>query len=316
MQQINEQQLDQLLAYPALIQQLRIAFAADYTVPTRHHYNFDNPQATKPNTLLLMPAWQAGEHVGVKLVIVAPENAKKNLPAIQGTYTLFDANTGVPLAQMNAPLLTAKRTACASALASSYLSRKESHSLLMVGTGVLAPHLIQAHASIRPIKEVYVWGRNFAKAMVLTKQLKLKDIKLTPIENIADGMSADIISCATLSPEPLIHGQYLKPGQHIDLVGSYLPTMREADDEVIRRSILFADNREGATHESGDLYIPIQNGLITKDDVLADLFELCKSEHPGRTASDQITCFKSVGHALEDLAAAQLAYSKIQSNKA
>jgi len=119
-----------------------------------------------------------------------------------------------------------------------------------------------------------------------------------------------------LSPKPLIHGLQLQSGQHIDLVGSYLPTMREADDEVIRRSVLFADNRAGATHESGDLFIPIQNGLITKDDVLADLFELCKNEHPGRTEPDQITCFKSVGHALEDLAAAQLAYSQTQSNKA
>ncbi len=310
MRHISREELDQLLPYDLLIEALRSAFAADYSVPARHHYNFPNPSSSKPNTLLLMPAWQSGTHVGVKLVVVAPDNASKKLPAIQGTYTLFDANTGVPLALMDAPLLTAKRTACASALASDYLSRKDSSSLLMVGTGVLAPHLIMAHASIRPIRQVFLWGRNFAKAAALTGELNQVDLKVKAIENIEDGMTADIISCATLSPEPLIHGQFLKAGQHVDLVGSYLPTMREADDEVIRRSVIFADNREGATHESGDLFIPIQNGLITKESVKADLFELCKNEKPGRNSDEEITLFKSVGHALEDLAAAQLAYSR------
>jgi len=172
MQHISSEQLNQLLDYKSLTEALRQAFAADYTVPARHHYNFQNPDTKKPNTLLLMPAWQSGAHVGVKLVIVAPENAAQNLPAIQGTYTLFDAKTGIPLAQMDAPMLTAKRTACASALAADFLSRKNSSTLLMIGTGVLAPHLIKAHASVRPIKEVFIWGRNFAKATALVKQLE------------------------------------------------------------------------------------------------------------------------------------------------
>ena len=311
MQNISSEQLNQLLDYKSLTEALRKAFATDYTVPARHHYNFQNPGTGKANTLLLMPAWQSGAHVGVKLVIVAPENAKQNLPAIQGTYTLFDAKTGVPLAQMDAPMLTAKRTACASALASDFLSRKNSTSLLMIGTGVLAPHLIRAHASVRPIKEVFIWGRNFAKAKALAKELEHDIFTIKAIEKIELGMHTDIISCATLSAEPLIKGKWLKPGQHLDLVGAYLPNMREADDEVVRRSVIFVDNIESACHETGDLFIPIQNGLITKEDIKADLFNLCKSEHNGRSNEHEITYFKSVGHALEDLAAAQLAFFNV-----
>ncbi len=315
MQTISSKQLDQLLDYESLIEALRKAFAADYTVPARHHYNFQNPNTKKANTLLLMPAWQSGAHVGVKLVIVAPENADQGLPAIQGTYTLFDANTGVPLAQMDAPMLTAKRTACASALASSYLSRKNSSSLLMVGTGVLAPHLIRAHAAVRAIKEVFIWGRNFAKATALARQLDNEILAVKAIEKIESGMHADIISVATLSADPLIKGEWLNSGQHLDLVGAYLPTMREADDDVIQKSVIFVDNLESACDETGDLFIPIQNGLITKEDIKADLFNLCKNEHNGRSNEDEITCFKSVGHALEDLAAAQLAFEKDGSSK-
>jgi len=180
----------------------------------------------------------------------------------------------------------------------------------MVGTGVLAPHLIMAHASVRPIREVYVWGRNFAKAKVLVDKLNNNTFTIKAIENITSGINADIISCATLSATPLIKGNWLKPGQHVDLVGAYLPNMREADDDLIRKSVLFADNRDSACHETGDLFIPIQNGLITKDDIKADLFSLCKNQHKGRSNEHEITCFKSVGHALEDLAAAQLAFSK------
>jgi len=121
----------------------------------------------------------------------------------------------------------------------------------------------------------------------------------------------DIVSCATLSPEPLVFGKHLHPGQHLDLIGAYRPDMREADDEVIQRSQIFVDSKTTAPKETGDLAIPIKTGVLHLEDIKADLFELCRGQHMGRTNPNDITLFKSVGHALEDLAAARLAYEQL-----
>jgi ornithine cyclodeaminase/alanine dehydrogenase-like protein (mu-crystallin family) len=310
--QIDDQQLEKLLTFDSLLPALQQAFCDNITVPLRHHHNFDNPREGIPSTLLLMPAWKAGDFLGIKIVLVSPNNSKYQLPTIQGQYLLFDAHKGRQLAMMDAKVLTNRRTAAASALASSFLSRPNSQSLLMIGTGSLAPHLIEAHASVRPINQVWIWGRDFTKARQLAKKLDHLDL---PIEAIPDQKAklseADIISCATLSPEPLVFGQHLRPGQHIDLVGSYLPTTREADDEAISRAIVYADNLEGAPKESGDLAIPIQKGIIKIADIKGDLFSLCRENVRGRQHAQEITLFKSVGHALEDLAAAVLAYDQI-----
>ena len=269
----DKESLEKQLTYPELIEALRSAFGDDYTVPLRQHYNYENPGAGVDSTLLLMPAWKKGGLLGVKLVTVSPNNAKLGLPSIQGIYTLFDAQSGTPLAQMDAPTLTNLRTAAASALASSFLSRKNSNTLLMVGTGSLAPYLIRAHRSVRPIEEVYVWGRNFSKAQQLAERLKEENLTINAIENLEAYLpQASIISCATLSKTPLVLGKHLVPGQHIDLVGSYKPDMREADDETIQRSSLFVDTMEGATKESGDIFQPLQKGIIQKQDINADLF--------------------------------------------
>lgn len=312
MLQISAQQLEETLGFPQLINSLKAAFCESWVTPPRHHHDVINPKASESSTLLLMPAWSAGEYLGVKTIIVAPQNYKYQLPAIQGTYTLFDANKGLPLAQIDAPKLTALRTAAASALASSFLSRKDSQSLLMVGTGALAIPLIKAHASVRPLQTVYVWGRNFAKAKNIKSKLSGERFEVQAIKNISDATSeAAIISCATLSPDPLILGEQLQAGQHIDLVGSYRPHMREADDETIRRCRLFVDTLENATKESGDLVIPLREKVMTLQDINADLFQLCRKEKKGRLTNKEITLFKSVGHALEDLAAAKLVYENI-----
>ena len=314
---VSSDELIALLDYDVLVIALRKAFQSEYTVPQRHHHNYNNPFSNHQSTLLLMPAWEAGEYLGVKVVTVSPDNRKYELPAIQGIYLLLDANKGSMLAQMDGPTLTARRTAAASALAASYLANQNSSTLLMVGTGVLAPQLIQAHTSVLPIQQVYIWGRDFSKAQQLAAQLQANTFSVKAIEHIEEkAAAADVISCATLSKTPLLEGRWLRTGQHIDLVGSYLPDSREADDEVIRKSTIFADYRETATRESGDLFIPIQKGILTKESIKADLFELCKGEKKGRTNDSEITCFKSVGHALEDLAAAKLVYElKIKSKE-
>lgn len=303
----DEKILEKRLNFKDLIEALRRAFQEEYTIPTRHHHNFENPKEGIESTLLLMPAWKAGEHLGVKTVIVSPNNGKYNLPSIQGIYTLFNAQNGFPIAQMDAKVLTTLRTAAASALASDFLSRKDSKTLLMVGTGALAPKLIQAHSTIRPLKKVLIWGRSFEKAKQLSEYLSFLNFEIQAVENIEENIpKADIISCATLSKSPLVFGKYLKEGQHVDLVGSYKPDMREADDEVIQKSEIFVDVIEGAMKETGDIVIPIQTGILKKQEIQGDLFDLCRNQSLGRKNEKEITLFKSVGHALEDLAAARL----------
>ncbi len=314
---VSEAEVQSILSYPALIEALQKAFQEDYVVPMRHHHDFNNPKASKDSTLLLMPAWQAGEFLGVKVVTVSPDNYQHQLPAIHGTYLLFNAATGQPILQTDARRLTSKRTAAASALAASYLAKRNSKTLLMVGTGALASQLIEAHAQVRSLEKVFVWGRNPEKAQAVidlltrsTKQTNVRHFEVaTDLESIVP--TVDIISVATLSPKPLILGKWLRPGQHVDLVGSYKPDMREADDAAIRKAMIYVDTLEGAPKESGDLAIPIKNGLLQKSDIKGDLFALCQSKVLGRQSNDELTLFKSVGHALEDLAAAKLLYQHL-----
>ncbi|PTM10824.1 MAG: ornithine cyclodeaminase family protein [Bacteroidetes bacterium] len=295
-----------------LISALNQGFSSnEIMVPMRHHHDFPNPEVNADSTLLLMPAWNPSKDAGVKIVTVSPENGKFNLPSIQGTYIYLDATNGTIKALLDAKSLTVKRTAAASALASSFLSKKNSSSLLMIGTGALSMNLIKAHASVRPITKVYVWGRNFEKAKAICKHLKKEKFSIEAIETIEDKISkVDIISCATLSKTPLVLGEHLKKGHHIDLVGAYKKDMREADDNTIKKSSIFVDTFQGGLKESGDIVIPLQNGIIKTEAIKADLFQLCSNEKSGRINDSEITVFKSVGHALEDLVAAKYYYTK------
>lgn len=310
---ISAEDIERHSNYPALIEALRVAFQKQYDIPKRHHHQYPNPKEGVESTLLLMPAWDDGENLGVKVVNVSPNNSKYNLPTIQGSYLLFDQHKGTPKAIFDAKMLTNKRTAAASALASQYLSRKDAKCMLMIGNGALAPELIKAHSFVRPITKVYLWGRNIEKSQWIAQQIS--EIEVVAVKDYAKHQEeADIISCATLSPTPLILGKHIKKGQHYDLVGAYKPDMREADDEFISSVNIHVDNYEGATTETGDLVIPLKEGVITRDKVLSELFELCQSKKEGRKDDREITCFKSVGHALEDLAGAKLvfdAYEKI-----
>ena len=308
--------VDAALSYPALIDILEAAFIKGAISPLRHHHAISldgRPEAM----LLLMPAWEesasgsgfAGRYIGVKTITVFPDNAARDKPAVLGTYLLMSTESGETLAVMDATRLTAWRTAAASALASRYLSRPDASRLLMVGAGALAPFLVRAHASVRPIHEVAVWNRTRGRAAAVVAQLAKDGIKAVVADDLeAAARRADIISTATLSAEPLIRGAWLSPGTHLDCVGAYRPSMRETDDEVVRRSLIFADTRVGAFGEAGDILQPIAAGLIGKAAVLGDLFELTRKSVVGRRSAQDITFFKSVGAALEDLAAAVAVY--------
>jgi ornithine cyclodeaminase len=265
-------------------------------------------------TVLLMPAWVPGGFAGVKVANVVPGNSERNLPAVSAQYLLSDARTGEMLALVDGGELTARRTAAASALAASYLARSDARHLLVLGTGRLAPNLIAAHMAVRSIDEVTIWGRSREKTEEFVRSLSQEfPVKLKTAGSLKDALGeADIVSAATLSSEPLIEGALLKPGTHVDLVGAFKPTMRESDDDLVRRAEIFVDTRDGCLSEGGDIVQPLQSGLISSEDIKADLYELCRGEHPGRQSDDAVTMFKSVGAALEDLAGAILAYRKVE----
>jgi ornithine cyclodeaminase len=222
---------------------------------------------------------------------------------------LFDAVDGRALALMDAGELTIRRTAAASALAASYLVRKDASTMLMVGAGAMAPCLIRAHSAVRDLKEISIWNHRPEKAEKLADDLTREGFSAQVVTNLEDAARhADLISCATLSTEPLIKGEWLKPGAHLDLVGAFTPAMRESNDDAVKIATLFVDTREGGLKEAGDIVQPLQTGVIRESDIQADLYDLCKGTHAGRALDDEITLFKSTGAALEDLAAAILAY--------
>lgn len=295
-----------------LVAKLKKGFSSsEIIVPKRHHHDFPNPETGVDSSLLLMPAWHPGKESGVKIATVSPENDSYGLPSIQAIYILMNALTGVPRAILEGKSLTVKRTAAASALAASFLSKEDASSLLMIGTGALSTNLVKAHASVRPIKKVFIWGRNLEKAKKICAALATADFEVQAVTTIEEKISdVDIISCATLSKTPLVLGRNLVPGQHIDLVGAYKTDMREADDETITKASVFVDTFQGGLKESGDIVMPIENGTLKKSAIKGDLFTLSSNESKGRTSEEEITVFKSVGHALEDLVAATYYHNK------
>ena len=318
---LSADEVDRALDDLALIDRLDSMFRDGCEMPTRHHHTVVAPNGpgSADATLLLMPAWRRGPggHIGIKLVTVFPDNGKRSLPSIYGQYMLLDGATGAPVAQLDGTMLTKRRTACASGLASRYLSRAASKTLAMLGTGALAPQLIRVHAKVRPIEEVLIWGRRPERAQGLADELATtlpRDlgrpiVVRAELDRRQAVVAADIVSCATLSKTALVEGDWLHQGQHVDLVGAFTPEMRESDDRAVARARLFVDTRAGALKEGGDIVQPLANGTIVAGDVVADLAELARGSKPGRAAGDDagITLFKSVGAALEDLAAAELA---------
>lgn len=308
---LSPEEVGAALDYPRLVEALRGAFREGLEAPTRHHHTVPS-KAGPDGTLLLMPAWRADAYLGVKVATVFPANPERGLPSVLANYLLNDGRTGEPLAMVSGQPLTNRRTAAASALAADYLAAKGATRLLMVGTGAMAPELVEAHASVRPIAEVQIWGRTPEKAHALAAQLESRGFRATAADSLEAGVAwAHVISCATMSTEPLIRGDWLHPGQHIDLVGAFKASMRETDDACVRTATLFCDTFDGSLSEGGDLVQPIQAGAIDRADVKADLFMLTRGEHPGRDDDDAITLFKSTGTAIEDLAAAILAYESI-----
>ena len=290
------------LDYHSLVEALREAFKAGATAPVRASH----PVTPQGDRLLLMPAWD-GIGLGVKIVTVFPHNRERGLASVAALYVLMDGTTGHPIALLDGEALTLRRTGAASALASSYLSRDDAGHLVVVGTGALAPYMAAAHCSMRRIQRISVWGRSHDAAARTAAMLATQGLPAQAVADLAAALAeADIVCCATTSREPVVRGALVRDGTHVDLVGAFTPQMRESDDALIARAELFVDTFAGALQEAGDLVQPMSRGLITREDVRAELADLASLRHPGRRTPDAVTLFKSVGTALEDLSAARL----------
>ena len=319
MRMIDAGAVDGALDFSSLVETLRDTFRDGAVQPVRHHHTIERPDGAA-STLLLMPAWSDferagtsdGGFVGVKIVTVSPDNNAIGKPAVMGLYLLLDGRTGEPRALIDGQRLTQWRTACASALAASYLAREDASRLLVIGAGALAPFLARAHSAVRPIREIRIWNRTPANAAKVAEALAADGLNAALATDLAGEIgSADIVSSATISTDPLIEGRFLRPGTHVDLVGGFTPAMREADDEAIRRARVFVDAMAGATKEAGDIVQPLASGALSKEAIAADLFGLTRGEKKGRESRDEITLFKSVGAALEDLAAGIAVYRAV-----
>ncbi|MEE3287836.1 MAG: ornithine cyclodeaminase [Pseudomonadota bacterium] len=265
----------------------------------------EQPGREGQDHLLVRAAWQAGEALGVKMASIFPGNRELGLPAVHAAYILLDGLSGIPLLSIDGNALTHLKTAADSALGSRMLAREDCHTLLMVGAGAMAPHLIEGHCAVRPcINRVLVWNRSPERRDELVRGLA-GQFDISAADDLATAVGqADIISCATMTVEPLIQGEWLQPGTHLDLVGAFRPDMREADDQVLRKGCLFVDSRLTTIGEIGEVAIPMATGVLSVDDILADHYELCTGS-PGRTDDSQITVFKNGGGGHLDLMTAR-----------
>ncbi|MCR4524281.1 MULTISPECIES: ornithine cyclodeaminase family protein [Bosea] len=300
-------EIDAALSYPGLIDILDDAFRSEVIAPKRGQYAIQRPDETDA-ILLTMPAWSgpdvANPYIGTKIVSVFFGNGKRNLPGVMGAYLLMDGATGKPLAVMDGNRLTTWRTAAASALASRYMSNPESSRMLMVGAGALAPFIIKAHRSVRPLTEIAVWARRPEAAEATVAELAKDGIEARATTDLeGEARTADIISCATNATEPLIHGHWLKREAHLDLIGGFTMQMREADADALHRARVIVDSSK-AIDEGGDVAVAIAEGSYSADRIAGTLADLCHGRIAGPVEGGGITLFKSVGVALEDLAAA------------
>ncbi|CAO3350815.1 ornithine cyclodeaminase family protein [Azospirillum palustre] len=315
MRTVSGAELRSVLHHRMLVERLRQTFRAGVEAPPAHRHWVETYGASD-GALLLAPAWQVNQAIGLRIDTIFPDNAGSDLPRTQGVYLLVDGKTGVPQVLMDSSATLGRRSgAASSALAASYLARPDADRMLVVGTGPLALELVEAHTAVRPLRHVLVWGRDPQKARKLAARFHRPKFRIEATADLEGAVrGADIVVCATASHSPLIRGDWLQPGQHLDLLGGVTPEMREVDDECIRRARVFVDSRDRTPAEAGDIAQPLASGVLTADDIAGDLFELGRGERAGRRFYDQITLFKSVGTALADLCAARLATEMVLHN--
>lgn len=304
---VDHQQVAARLDWSALIAALRESLAARrIEAPPRQMLSIPMPGGGTAS-LLIMPAWEAGQAIGVKVVTFLPENADKGLATINAGYLLFDGATGQAVAAIDGDALTERRTAATSALAADYLARRDASVLMICGTGQVASVLAAAHASVRRYSRILIWGRNGDKAQDCARKIARLGLPAEACEDLEQGCrAADVVSSATAATQPFIRGEWLREGSHLDLIGAFKPDMRECDSLCVTQARIFVDGREGALL-AGDLADPVAEGLFNPARIAGDISDLASGALAGRRSDRERTLFKSVGLSAEDLIAARLA---------
>jgi len=312
MRVIEASEVHQTMNFEELIPAIEQTFAGTHGMPQRNVFSLQEG-SDHGDGFAVLPAWNS-KAIGVKAFTYFPDNAPKGFDSLYSKILMFKRETGEPLALVDGSSVTYWRTAAVSALGSQYLSRKNASRLLVCGTGNLGSYMALAHATVRPITHIDIWGRSLEKAEKVAEQVRKQrpDINVVAITSLESATrQADIISCATGAGEPLILGEWVKPGTHTDFVGNHSPNRRECDSDLITKANVFVDSRLNVLSEAGELLIPIEEGVFSKDDVKAELAELARGQHNGRQTEAEITVFKTVGTALSDLAAACLVVEKL-----
>jgi 1-pyrroline-2-carboxylate reductase [NAD(P)H] len=314
MRVIEAADVHRVLEFPVLVEALRTAFAAPAGTPRRQVFRLDENDSTH-DAFALLPAWN-DEVIGVKAFTYLPGNAAAGRQILHAKILLFDRPTGRPLDLVDGTSVTYWRTAAMAALAADHLSRRHARTLLVCGTGNLAPFMVLAHASVRPLTDIAIWGRSRERAqrtveLVLAERPDLNVRVADDLEHTA--RHSDIISCATAAHDPIIFGEWVRPGTHTDFIGNHERTGRECDTELVVKSRVYVDSRANVLNEAGEILIPIEEGRISADAIEGELADLCSGRVSGRTSDEEITLFKSVGTALSDLATAQLV-ARLQSD--
>ena len=303
---IDTEHTRRALTFPVVIPALREAFRAGASVPPRHVHTIESDGAQ--GTTLIMPAWNQQGYFGVKVINIFPDNTRQGLPGLHAAYTLYSARTGVPLAQVDGDIVTVVRTAGAAALGASYLARHNARVLLIVGSGRIASLLAPAMRTVRPIERVLIWNVRPASARALAESLVAQGFDAQAVDALEPAVrQADIVSCATLSTEPLVRGAWLRPGTHLDLIGSFKPDMKETDPACFAGAEVYVDTDEAPT-KAGDLLAAFEAGVLAPSAIRGTLVDLISGAAPGRQDDSQVTVFKAVGSALEDLTLAAMAY--------
>lgn len=311
MKVITADQVHAALSYPSLIDALGETYAGDFKMPPRQVFLLDDDESNH-DAFAVLPSW-GGEFIGVKAFTYFP-TAKAPYKSLYSQILLFDRAHGEPLALVDGTTVTFWRTAGISGLATRMLSRENSETLLVLGTGNLASYIIRANASVRPLKKVMVWGRSRDKAEAVCAAMHplLPNIEFSTVENIEAACAlADIVVSATGSHEPLVHGDWIKPGTHTDFIGNHHATKRECDTALVLKSKVYVDSYINAMKEAGEILMPISEGVFSKDDIVAELAEMCSGSAPLRRSDDEITLFKSIGMALSDLVGAGMVYKTV-----
>ena len=308
MKVISADEVHAALSYPALVDALQEAYAGEYSMPPRQVFLLDE-NSGKNDAFAVLPSWSS-EFIGVKAFTYFPE-AVAPKKSLYSKIMLFDRDGGEPLALVDGTTVTFWRTAGISGLATRLLAREDANSLLVLGTGNLAPYMVHANASVRDLKKVAVWGRDPKKAEAVIAEVSGAhpgvEFSVAEDREAACG-AADIIVASTASHEPVVLGDWVQPGTHTDFIGNHHATKRECDTALVAKSKVYADSYVNAMKEAGEILVPIEEGVFKKEDIVAELAEMCAGKATLRESAGEITLFKSIGMAMSDLVGAGLAY--------